>query len=147
MLELKDNKIITNISISKNSPIIEFQGELKNVPFNEHDLQIGNNLYLKPTGGLIDYIRHNCNPNSYLYIIGKRVFLYSIWEIKAGKEITYDWSLSSTEDPTTWEMNCNCGMFCRKTVSGYETLPAEVKKKYLDLKIVPLYLTDQRFKI
>lgn len=146
MIELKNAKIVAKSNIIANSPIIELIGELSSLPFEEADLQIGNSLYLKPTGGIIDAIKHSCNPNAYLYIIGKRVFLYSLFNLKEGMEITYDYSLSSTDDENTWSMSCNCGVYCRKKVSGFQTLSKEIKDKYIKLGIVPIYLTDYRFK-
>ncbi len=142
--------VFTNTYIPADVPILEFTGKL----FREADLpvdqnmvvQIGPDLFMGPSGDLDDIINHSCSPNCYLHILGKRAILYSLYVITPGTELTYDYSVSSTDTQDTWNMNCQCNSFkCRKVISGFQTLAPEIQELYLKRGIVPLYISDQRF--
>jgi hypothetical protein len=61
--------------------------------------------------------------------------------IKAGTEITFDYSTSSTDSMDEWKMACLCGSInCRKEISGYHYLNDGVKKRYEDIGVIPKYL-------
>ena len=52
------------------------------------------------------YINHSCAPNCEAYIIRGRIWIYSLREIKAGEELTYN----SGFDADTWDDHpCRCG--------------------------------------
>lgn len=52
------------------------------------------------------YINHSCAPNCEAYIIRGRIWIYSLREIKAGEELTYNYGF----DVDTWEDHpCRCG--------------------------------------
>jgi uncharacterized protein len=52
------------------------------------------------------YLNHSCAPNCEAYIIRGRIWIYSLREIKAGEELTYNYSF----DVDTWEDHpCRCG--------------------------------------
>ena len=156
-LEIKDLKngekgIFTKIFIPKNKSIIEVSGEIhteKTMPDPNHPawIQITNKLFIGPSGGKDDYIRHNCNPNSYLHVVGKRAIVYSLYDILPNSEITFDYSTTSTDTLDTWKINCNCGSYnCRKIISGYQYLDENLKKEYENKGIVPLFITNGIFK-
>jgi hypothetical protein len=80
-------------------------------------------------------------------VVGNRAILYSLYQIRAGMELTIDYSVTSTDTLDTWQMNCKCGSGkCRKIISGFQYLPTEVVEDYKKKNILPLFLIDKRFK-
>lgn len=143
--------VFTTVDISANSPIMELTGnvlsekELKD-PNHPAVLQIGHDLFLSPSGELDDKLNHSCKPNCKLHIVGKRAFLYSINLIKAGSELTFDYSTSSTDTYDTWKMDCKCGLWnCRKIISGFQYLDEKIKEEYKKKNMVPLFISDPIF--
>jgi hypothetical protein len=52
------------------------------------------------------YINHSCDPNCEAYIIRGRIWIYSLRDIKAGEELTYNYGF----DADTWDDHpCRCG--------------------------------------
>jgi SET domain-containing protein len=52
------------------------------------------------------YINHSCDPNCEAYIIRGRIWIYSLRDIKAGDELTYNYGF----DADTWDEHpCRCG--------------------------------------
>ena len=141
--------VITTVDMPKGMVIFEFRGDVvkesdmpKTANMNYY-LQIGNNLLLGPSGGLDDLFNHSCNPNCGVVIVGNRAFLTSIQVIKAGTEITFDYSTTSTDTQAEWSMACKCGTYtCRKTISGYQYLDKATQAKYEALNMVPKYVRD-----
>jgi hypothetical protein len=140
--------VFANKNFERDEIVSEFHGkfftfEQLPIPYNEvedHYVQIGKNLYLGPSGGIDDFFNHSCSPNSGLKINGEKVFLSAIYNIKNGDEITWDYSTTMDEDD--WEMSCGCGSKdCRGRISDFKYLPPKIKKKYLDLGIVPEYIS------
>jgi hypothetical protein len=142
--------VFTTIDIPANVPIMELRGTLyleKDLPSptNNSVLQIGTNTFMGLTGVVdgVDYLNHSCNPNCLMHIVGNRAVLYSMYVIKAGSELTFDYSLSSTDTPAKWSMLCHCGDFnCRKTISGFHTLDTATQQKMIKQGMVPLYITQ-----
>jgi uncharacterized protein len=144
--------IITSVKIPSNTPICEFTGLLLTyeqvclMSDPSKALQVGPNLYRGLTGNVTDYIRHSCNPNCKIHVVGNRSVLYSIYVIKANSEITFDYSTSSTEGEDTWKMNCTCGSYnCRKVISGFYTLSTELQEKYKQNGNVALFIKENIF--
>ena len=129
--------------IPAGSMIKEFKGEFfnkSNLPKTNYYLQIGSDLYLGPSGDHDDYFNHSCSPNAYVYIVGSRAFLYSIYDIPINKEITFDYSLTSSETFDEWSMPCNCKSYeCRKNISGFKTLSKTKQDFYKGINVVPKY--------
>jgi hypothetical protein len=151
-LKLQPNKnskgVFTNIKIPANSIILEFGGDLHDISklAGPDVLQVGSNFYLSPSGNIGDKIRHSCNPNSYLHIVGQRAFLYSIYVIEPDTEITFDYSTNSTDTLDTWQMQCTCGSFnCRKVISGFHYLNETQQEEYKNKGLVPLFMTTNIF--
>jgi SET domain-containing protein len=76
------------------------------------------------------YINHCCEPNSYVYSVGRDRFLLAMRAIAAGEEILMDYALNAV-DGDEWE--CRCGVaHCR----GYHkcdffTLSPQRQREYL----------------
>jgi hypothetical protein len=143
-LEIKDKKVLSKVLLPANSIILEFKGDilLKQNILNFNDvLQISLTQFLSLSGEMDDLVRHNCNPTCGLRIIGTRALLVSLYDIKPGMEITFDYSTSSNLTKEEWEMECFCqSEMCRQKISGFQYLSDDLKKSYISKKIVPLYL-------
>jgi uncharacterized protein len=103
-------------------------------------LQIGPDLYVGESGGMDDCVNHSCDPNAGLVISGTDVRLYALRDIAVGEQITFDYSTTMDEDD--FEFDCLCGSpTCRGRIRDFKHLPAELKRKYLALGVVPEYLS------
>jgi hypothetical protein len=135
-------------NFDKGEIIFEFRGKFftyKEIPspyseIEDHYVQIGEDLYMGPSGGIDDLFNHSCHPNTGLKISDKKVFMVVIEKINTGDEITWDYSTTIDEDD--WEMDCNCkSENCRGRIRDFKYLPSDIQKKYLDLGIVPEYIS------
>jgi SET domain-containing protein len=138
--------------VPANTVIFEFQGEVipsEKIPqpltsANDYYLQISPDKWLGPSGSLDDLINHSCNPNCGVHIVGDRAFLKSLYLIKAGIEVTFDYSTTSTDSTKDWSLSCQCGSYgCRKTISGFQYLNQATKDRYKKLGVVPKYLMGE----
>ena len=141
--------VFANKAFRKGEEIIEFKGKLFSYeqlpkPYDEVEdnyVQIDKNLYMGPSGDFDDFFNHSCNPNSGIKIMGKRVILIAVKDIKKSEEITWDYSTTMDEDD--WEMNCMCqSKNCRKIIRDFKYLPKEIQQKYISLGIVPKYILE-----
>lgn len=143
--------VFTTVDIPANAPIYELTGNVLSEselvdPNDPAVLQIGNDLFLSPSGEIDDRINHSCNPNCKLNIVGKRAFIYSAYVIKAESELTFDYSTSSTDTYDTWKMDCKCGNFiCRKVISGFDYLDESLKEEYKRKGMVPIFISNPNF--
>lgn len=89
---------------------------------------------------------HSCNPNSYLK--GKSD-LIAMRDIRAGEEITYDYSTTMSDNRekiekaggTLWTHKCNCrSENCRKIIDQFITLPKERQNFYLSNMFMPDFM-------
>lgn len=142
--------VFTKIQIPANVPIVEFTGSI--IPKNKLNLdpsrflQVGTDRFIGPSGAIDDYINHSCSPNCSVHIVGNRAILYSVYVIQKNKELTFDYSTSSTDTLDSWQMKCNCGSFnCRKIISGYQYLSDSIKKEYIEKGMVPVFITNPQF--
>lgn len=137
--------VFTSVAIPANSMVLEMSGTIvTEVPPNDHDmfLQIGPNTFIGPSGGTDDYVNHSCNPNCKMHIVGDRAFLYSLYVIPTGAELTFDYATTSTETLDSWQMNCKCGSYnCRKVISGYKYIDQKTFEDYLKKGAIPMYIT------
>ena len=150
-LEVRDCKmgkgLFTTVQIPANSMILEVTGSVwldREVPDMNHPalLQVGPNTYIGPSGEGDDYINHHCDPNCWMNIVGNRAFLYSLYVIPLNAELTFDYSITSTESQESWKMNCTCGSYkCRKVISGSQYLDASLIEKYQSKGMLPLYIS------
>jgi hypothetical protein len=108
---------------------------------NDYYLQIGENLFIGPSGWLDDYVNHSCEPNSGVKFDIDDIKLVAIVPIATGQEITFDYS--TTMHNFDWEMNCACGSKkCRQRVKNFEELHADIQAKYIKLGIIPDYILN-----
>jgi len=141
----------TNINIPENTPILEIKGDIftaENLKDKDPGsyLQVSNKFFIGPSGSNYDFINHSCDPNCYLYIVGKRAILYSLYMIKEGTELTFDYSTSSTDDLETWKMNCSCNSYkCRKIISGFKYLDPSLKEEYIQKGLVSMFITNPTY--
>jgi hypothetical protein len=78
------------------------------------------------------YSNHSCNPNCG---INANLEMLALKNIKAGKELFWDYSTSMLEHH--WTMKCKCGeKNCRKIVTDFDLLPIALQLKYLRMNIV-----------
>jgi hypothetical protein len=148
---LKGNGVFSTVNLPANHTIFEFVGKVllrQNIPdfsgtIASNYLQIGPTQYLDLGGTAQFYINHGCVPNSCVKIIVNRAFLVSVQPIKIGDELTFDYSTTSTEDASTWSMQCKCGagqFRCRKTITGFSSVPTKQQQKYITSGMVPNYV-------
>lgn len=92
----------------------------------------GKNIWINPVSFGV-FINHSCSPNTGLR---KKINVIAIKNIKAGEEITFDYSLSEAD--IFWNFKCNCGSKnCRKIIRSIQFLPEKIFKK--DKKYIPPY--------
>ena len=60
-----------------------------------------------PRDNTARYINHSCRPNAEAYISGRRVWIWSKRDIKAGEEITYDYGKEYFDDHIK-PVGCKC---------------------------------------
>jgi len=119
--------------IKKDEFITEFSGPVVTVPaFDGIPDEVVNHLF---NIGIDKYImarepgvrtNHSCEPNAGIV---RDVFLVAMRDIKAGEEVTFDYSTIIAD---AWVLECNCGsVLCRKLIGKFVDLPAEVKQRYL----------------
>lgn len=137
------NGVFAADSIREGEPIIVFSGPVlhrSEVDFNGYHLQIGQTLYLGPSGIVDDYINHSCQPNS-----GFRggLTLFALRDIATDEELTWDYSTAIDEEDFAG-FPCACGApDCRGLVRSFRHLPADVQLRLRPL-LLP-YLKDLYF--
>ena len=120
--------------IKKGDPIFIWKGRLviqsyspTGAKVGQRWLGMGRNLWLKSDKSNPGYyINHSCRPNA-----GFRgsVTVVAMRDIKKGKEITIDYSM--TEEDPWWRMQCQCGQrSCRKLIRSIQFLPRNVFERY-----------------
>lgn len=100
--------------------------------------------YLNPEGELGAFSNHSCRPNAALFKERGRLVLRAIRAIRAGDEVTHDYSTLLGADDV-WTMRCNCGeQGCRGTVRRFDRLPAATLRRYLALGAIPAFILRTR---
>jgi hypothetical protein len=128
-------------AIPAGSEILDFTGPLLRYEQTTPQtlaVQIGPDLYLGASGGMDDLVNHSCDPNSGLRIDGTSVQLIALRDIATGEELCFDYSTTMDEDD--FEMPCHCGRpQCRGVIRDFKHLPAELKRRYARLGVIPKY--------
>lgn len=139
----------TNTKIPAGSPIMEVTGPVRldrEIPSEDNlsmYLQVGPNTYIGLSGAADDYLNHSCDPNCYVHVVGNRALLFSLYVIPKDAELTFDYSISSTDTLESWKMDCNCGSYkCRKVISGFQYLDPALQEIYKKKNVVPLYILE-----
>ena len=108
---------------------------------NDYFLQIGQDLFVGPSGEIDDYVNHSCEPNSGIKFESDYIKLVAIAPIAPGHQITFDYS--TTMHKFDYQMNCACGSNkCRLRVKNFVELPEETQEKYIKLGIIPDYILN-----
>lgn len=127
--------------------IVEFTGERVHKSLlprsvegvTDRFVQIDEDYWMGPSGGVDDLINHSCNPNAGLRFLDGGVFLHALRDIEPGEEITWDYS--TTLHASQWRMQCKCGApNCRSAVGDFEELPQGLRDEYRAMGLVPPYL-------
>lgn len=140
--------VFTAVRIPAGVSILEVSGPImldREVPDMDDPalLQVGPNTFIGASGDVDDFINHSCDPNCKMHVVGNRAFLYSLYVIPAGAELTFDYSTTSTDTLDTWTMSCSCNSNkCRKTISGHAYLNAALKQEYTKKGMFPLYVLE-----
>lgn len=110
--------------------------EITRAGYSHADIfQVGTDLFIPPYGGPDDFTNHSCEPNCGLRVRPDGFSMVALYDIEANEELTYDYS-THQEHPDE-DMACACGSrTCRGVVRSFSTLPAALRKRYLDLGIV-----------
>jgi SET domain-containing protein len=115
--------------IAMGEEILRFTGPLltpAEIRADLYHLQIGEALYLGPSGEADDYVNHSCTPNS-----GFRdgLTLVAMRDIAAGEEITWDYS-TAIDEAGFPGFDCQCGAAaCRGRVRSFRDLDAATRAR------------------
>lgn len=106
-------------------------------------LQVGSDAYKLPTGSLEDFTNHSCNPNTGIKLVPRGTIVLALRDIEEHEELTYDYSTYLSNHYEV--MNCRCGSeMCRGMIGSFNSLPSELKERYLRLGIVGDFATEVR---
>jgi hypothetical protein len=107
-----------------------------------HTIQVGPETFLGPSGAVDDYVNHSCSPNCGLRPIPGvpgGLGLVALRAIRAGDEITFDYSTCIQLEPSS--LRCTCGSpACRGEIGDFWTLPSATRRRYVRLGIVPEFI-------
>ena len=109
--------------------VVIFQGPLlcrAEIHPESYHLQIGEDLYLGPSGAADDYVNHSCAPNA-----GFRdgLALSALRLIPVGEEITWDYSCAIDEEDFPG-FACACGApACRGIVRSFRHLDMATRER------------------
>lgn len=112
----------------------------RNDPIHDSDrganlLQTGYRTYVL-LGPPAVFANHSCDPNA--GVMDSRR-LVALRDIGPGQEIRFDYS--TTMDENFWTMRCRCGAStCRGTVGDFKALPRDLRRRYLELGVVPRFI-------
>lgn len=118
--------------IRKDERIAEFRGPLVEIEsldgipreVQDHLYNVGVGRYLIAREPAVR-TNHSCEPNAG---IQDDVFLVAMRDIRKGEEVTFDYSVITSDD---WTLACACGAKgCRKLIGNYRDLPEELKERY-----------------
>ncbi len=146
----KGKAVFAASDIRKGEVVCEFTGPKYTMaeylklhdPENNHFVQIDEDCFMGPSGNADDLINHSCNPNGGLTYRDGKVLYVAVRDISKGEELSFDYSTTMDED--CWEMECLCGdKACRRKVRDFKHLPADLKKKYIDLNIVMPFIVKR----
>ena len=144
--------VFTTQDIYNGNEVLKFKGSIVGsdelpAPYseaNDYYLQIGDGIFLGPSGDIDDYVNHSCCPNAGVIFDSEGIKLVAVTSIPAGTEITFDYS--TTMDNCRYEMNCGClSRNCRHKIKNFVELAAEIQAQYIQLGIIPDYILQKLF--
>lgn len=108
--------------IKKRSRVVEYKGRLLNTEQANKRLSRGSRYLYEinsrwtldgtPRSNISRYINHSCNPNCQTTTVKRRVFVFTLRNIKPGEEITYDYGIDYFKN-VIGRSRCQCSR-CRK---------------------------------
>lgn len=110
------------VPIRPGEEIVTFTGALlhrSELNVDDYHLQIGEELYLGPSGKADDYINHSCAPNA---AFGGNLTLVALRAITRDEEISWDYSTSIDEQDFAGFVCCCDADACRKVVKSFRYL-------------------------
>lgn len=144
----KGQAVLANRDFETGTPLMEFTGpryhraEILSHRHGVEDrfLQIDQDIYLGPSGNIDDLVNHSCSPNGGLrFEQDGRIMLVAIKAIRAGDEINWDYSTTSSSG--RFSMRCMCGSAdCRDVIGDFEFLDDDLQRAYRERDLVPPYL-------
>ncbi|HUW97446.1 MAG TPA: SET domain-containing protein-lysine N-methyltransferase [Acidiferrobacter sp.] len=121
--------VFADVSIPAETALITFRGPLlrrTELDPRDYHLQIGDDLYLGPSGEADDYVNHSCAPNAG-FVEG--LTLRALRDIAANEEITWDYSCA-IDEADFLGFPCACGApDCRGTVQSFRYLTPAVRER------------------
>jgi hypothetical protein len=129
-------------------PIIRIEGRIVNYEvlweyggtFLDNCIRFGPETYLDPGDGIGRFINHSCAPNAAIHKSRNRLFLVAARRIARGDELTFDYSTTIGDDDI-WTMRCDCrDARCRKLITKFGLLPADVQQAYREHGMVPGFI-------
>ncbi len=115
--------------IAAGTTLIRFGGPLlmrAQVDFGDYHLQVGDDLYLGPSGAADDFVNHSCAPNAGF---ADGLALKALRDIAAREEITWDYSCAIDEADFPG-FPCACGaVSCRGLVRSFRHLEPTVRER------------------
>jgi SET domain-containing protein len=102
------------IPIPKGKRIIEYTGplisnEVVEISYGKYFFGVNTKWSIdgSPRNNIARYINHSCRPNCEALVSGRRVWIWSKKNIRAGEEITYDYGKEYFEDVIK-PIGCKC---------------------------------------
>jgi SET domain-containing protein len=121
--------VFARATIAAGECVVVFSGPLQHrteVDFNDYHLQVGEDVYIGPSGGADDYVNHSCEPNCGFQ---NGLELVAIRDIAVDEELTWDYS-SAIDEPGFGGFPCSCGSVnCRRQVMSFRDLPPDAKER------------------
>ena len=116
--------------------------ELKRSAIFDYALQVGEDAYRVPSGGIEDFTNHSCTPNTGLRQVDDGIVVIALSDIAPHDEITFDYSTWQTA--TALEFKCCCGApNCRGTIAGFSSLPPRLQKYYIERDVVGRFVLER----
>jgi hypothetical protein len=116
-------------------PSVTFKDTLALGAQESFALQVGSDAYLL-TEPPLRYVNHSCDPNCG---VDADQYLVTMRDVKAGEELTYDYSTTMLE--RHWQMHCACGSNqCRRLIQDFDLLPPELMAYYIKLGLVQPFI-------
>lgn len=136
----KGAALYTTQQFVKGALVLPFDGPIvpQDAPIPKY--QIGASTFMGPDGTAADALNHSCDPSIWINP-GKPGKGYALRDLAVGEEVTLDYSLTHTAATTFF--TCLCGAInCRKTISGFGSIPGWQQERYIQLGVVPQYVLD-----
>ena len=121
--------VFADAFIPAGTPLLTFRGPLLSraqLDPDDYHLQIGEDLYLGPSGEADDFVNHSCEPNAGFT---DGLVLVALRDIAAREEITWDYSCAIDEvDFSGFPCACR-SRACRGVVRSFRHLDEPVRER------------------